>query len=88
MSSQVTLYTTRFCPYCLRAKQLLSHKKVDFNEVAVDGDRELFAEMQRLSGRRTVPQIWIGEEHIGGCDELYKLERQGVLDSMLGVPVN
>ena len=79
----VYLYTTRFCPFCVQAKQLLSSKGVDFREMAVDGSPELRLEMMELSGRRTVPQIWIGETHVGGCDDLWALERSGQLDKML-----
>ncbi len=81
--SEVVIYTTRFCPYCIRAKALLDHKQVDFSEIPVDMDREKRQEMMEKSGRHTVPQIWIGEEHVGGCDELFMLERAGQLDSML-----
>jgi len=84
--ADVTLYTTRFCPYCVRAKQLLSRKNVTYNEIAVDNDRQLRAEMMVKSGRHTVPQIWIGEQHIGGCDELMALDRTGALDDLLGLP--
>lgn len=80
----VTIYTTRTCPYCIAAKRLLDRKGVAYNEIAVDGNFELRAEMEQRSGRYTVPQIWIGEEHVGGCDDLYALERAGHLDGMLG----
>lgn len=79
----VVIYTTRYCPYCIRAKQLLSHKGVEFTEIAVDGNRELRHKMEELSGRYTVPQIWIGDQHVGGCDDLYELERRGELNSRL-----
>ena len=81
----VTLYTTRFCPFCVRAKMLLDSKKVEYQEIAVDYDVEQRQTMQRLSGQRTVPQIWIRDQHVGGCDELYQLEREGALDTLLGV---
>jgi len=81
----VTLYTTRFCPFCVRAKMLLDSKKVKYQEIAVDYDAEQRQTMQRLSGQRTVPQIWIRDQHVGGCDELYQLEREGALDTLLGV---
>ena len=81
----VTLYTTRFCPFCVRAKMLLDSKKVEYQEIAVDYDAQQRQTMQRLSGQRTVPQIWIREQHVGGCDELYQLEREGGLDTLLGV---
>ena len=81
--SDVVLYTTRYCPYCVRAKQLLSSKGVSFQDIPVDNDPEKRDEMMQKSGRHTVPQIWIGGTHVGGCDELYDLERQGKLDGML-----
>lgn len=80
---QVVLYTTRFCPYCTRARALLVRKGVDFSDIPVDADGERRAEMQFRSGRRTVPQIWIGETHVGGYDELAALEREGRLDELL-----
>ena len=83
MTAPVTLYTTRFCPYCIRAKHLLEHKNVDFHEIPVDGDPATREKMTALSGRRTVPQIWIGERHIGGYDDLAALERGGRLDELL-----
>jgi glutaredoxin 3 len=79
----VTIYTTRWCPFCVRAKQLLSNKSVSFTEIAVDGDAPLRAKMAAMAGATSVPQIWIGDQHVGGCDELYGLERQQRLDSML-----
>lgn len=81
--NKVVLYTTRFCPYCVRAKALLNRKGVEFEEIAVDNDQMLRREMMAKSGRHTVPQIWIGEQHVGGCDELYALEKQGKLDQAL-----
>lgn len=83
MSKSVTIYTTRFCPFCVRAKQLLNYKNVAFDEIAVDGQPQLRQEMARKAGRTSVPQIWIGSTHVGGCDELYALERAGKLDSLL-----
>jgi glutaredoxin 3 len=83
MSIGVTLYTTRFCPYCIRARSLLDDKGVVYNDIAVDNDPRLRREMMARSGRTTVPQIWVGEQHIGGCDELLMLEHQGLLDGFL-----
>jgi glutaredoxin 3 len=83
MRKVVTLYTTRFCPYCIRARNLLDEKGVDYEDIAVDHDPQLRREMAQRSGRVTVPQIWIGEQHIGGCDDLMLLARQGRLDAML-----
>jgi len=80
---KILIYTTAWCPYCIRAKQLLSHKGVAFEEIAVDRQPELRAEMSRKAGRTSVPQIWIGGSHVGGCDELYALERAGKLDALL-----
>jgi glutaredoxin 3 len=80
----VEIYTTPFCPFCLRAKRLLKKKDVDFTEYDVSGDREKRAAMtERAEGRHTVPQIFIDGEGIGGCDELIALDRQGKLDEML-----
>lgn len=79
----VVVYTTRFCPYCLRAKHLLGSKGVDFKEIPVDGNYSLRQEMAQKAGRTSVPQIWVGDHHIGGCDDLYRLERSGELDSLL-----
>ncbi len=79
----VVIYSSDYCPYCMRAKQLLSRKGVDFTEINVDGQRELRAEMARKAGRTSVPQIWIGATHVGGCDDLHALERAGKLDALL-----
>jgi glutaredoxin 3 len=83
MSAGVTLYTTRFCPYCIRARHLLDSKGIAYRDIAVDNDPQLRREMMIRSGRGTVPQIWIGERHIGGFDDMYLLERQGQLDGIL-----
>ena len=77
------LYTTRFCPYCIRARSLLDSKAVAYRDIGVDHDQQLRREMMERSGRTTVPQIWIGEQHIGGFDDLNLLERQGRLDELL-----
>ena len=69
----------------MRAKSLLSHKGVEFKEISVDSDRQLREEMMRLSKQTTVPQIWIGDTHVGGCDELMDLEFNGQLDGLLGL---
>ena len=79
----ITMYTTRFCPYCMRARALFESKGVEYTDIPVDGNPALRQEMMEKAGRHTVPQIWIGEEHIGGCDELYQLERHGELDSRI-----
>ncbi|OHC63965.1 MAG: glutaredoxin 3 [Rhodocyclales bacterium GWA2_65_19] len=78
------MYSTAVCPFCIRAEQLLTRKGVgDIEKVRVDLLPERREEMMQRTGRRTVPQIFIGETHVGGCDELYELERQGKLDSLL-----
>ena len=82
-TASVTLYTTAWCPFCVRAKQLLDHKRSAYNEIKVDGQPQLRQEMMQLSGQHTVPQIWVGTQHIGGCDELYALDRSGQLDTLL-----
>jgi len=81
---EVVIYTTRFCPYCVTAKRLLDSKGVKYREIPVDSDPQLRADMAARAGRRTVPQIWIGEQHLGGCDELMALARSGQLDKLLG----
>jgi glutaredoxin 3 len=79
------MYCTAACPYCQAADRLLAKKGVnDIERVRVDLEPARRAEMQQKSGRRTVPQIWIGARHVGGCDELHELERAGELDSLLG----
>ena len=80
----VEIYTTRFCPFCHRAKALLQRKGIDFTEIDLSGDRQRRVEMiERAHGRITVPQIFIGATHVGGCDDLYSLERAGKLDALL-----
>ena len=83
VSAQVTMYSTRFCPYCMRARFLLDSKNVDYTDIAVDARPALRREMMQKSGRRTVPQIWIGERHVGGYDDLARLEQAGKLDELL-----
>lgn len=81
--SAVVIYSSDWCPYCMRAKQLLAQKGVNFDEIKVDGQPEVRAEMTRKAQRTSVPQIWIGSSHVGGCDDLYALERAGKLDALL-----
>lgn len=81
--ADVTIYSSDWCPYCMRAKALLRKKEVAFNEIVVDGRADVRAEMAALAGRNSVPQIWINGEHIGGCDDLYALEKAGELDGLL-----
>ncbi len=83
MNDQIVMYTTRFCPFCVRARHLLKHKGAVFQDIPVDGDPELRRAVMDKSGQHTVPQIWIGDFHVGGCDELMQLERQGKLDEYL-----
>jgi glutaredoxin 3 len=79
----VTMYTTSWCPYCHRARSLLASKGVAITEIDVESAPEKRAEMQTRSGRRTVPQIFIGDQHVGGSDDLRALEETGKLDAML-----
>ncbi len=81
--ARVLMYATRFCPFCVMARRLLKAKGVAFEEIAVDGCTELRAKMREMSGRHTVPQIWIGSRHVGGYDEIADLERRGELDQLL-----
>ena len=81
--TEVTIYTKFYCPYCARAKALLDRKGIAYHEIEVAHDPALQAEMQERSQRRTVPQIFIGDLHIGGSDELSELERRGELDRLL-----
>ncbi|OUS11086.1 glutaredoxin 3 [Gammaproteobacteria bacterium 53_120_T64] len=77
------MFTTRFCPYCVAARRLLEQLGIDFEDVAVDGNTELRREIMQASGERTVPQIWVGELHIGGYTELASLHQQGGLLPLL-----
>ncbi len=81
--AKVVMYATGWCGYCARARALLEAKNVEFEEIDVDAQPELRAEMMTRSGRRTVPQIFIGETHVGGCDDLMALEEDGKLDPLL-----
>ena len=81
--SKVEIYTTRYCPYCISAKALLTRKNVQFTEIDVSGDPQGRARMvERANGRMTVPQIFIGAIHVGGSDDLHELERAGKLDAL------
>ena len=77
------MYCTAACPFCQSAERLLVEKGAQIEKIRVDTHPERRGEMMQKSGRRTVPQIWIGERHIGGCDDLYALEREGGLDPLL-----
>ncbi|MFL0810068.1 MAG: glutaredoxin 3 [Agarilytica sp.] len=80
---EVTVYTTRYCGYCRRAKAILDSKRVAYKEIPLDGDRAGRIELMKRASSHTVPQIWIGDQHIGGSDELYALHRAGSLDELL-----
>jgi glutaredoxin 3 len=84
MNAKVLMYSTAVCPYCVRAEQLLNRKGVtEIDKVRVDLEPQRRAEMMERTGRRTVPQIYIGDTHVGGCDELYALDHAGKLDPLL-----
>jgi glutaredoxin 3 len=86
--SEVIMYCTRFCPYCISADRLLTHKGVATNKIPVDNDMEMWHKMEQLTGRNTVPQIFIGDYHVGGYDDLAALERRGELDQLLEPVLN
>jgi len=81
--AEITIYTTSYCPYCVRAKDLLKRKGKTFNEVNAEDDAVREDMIQKAGGRRTVPQIFINGTHVGGCDDLYALDKDGKLDAML-----
>ncbi|MGB8602972.1 MAG: glutaredoxin 3 [Rhizomicrobium sp.] len=82
--AKIKIYTTRVCPYCVRAKSLFARKGVAYEEVDVSDDAALRESMtEQAGGRRTVPQIFINDQHIGGCDDLYALDKAGGLDPLL-----
>lgn len=84
IKANVEIYTWQTCPYCIRAKLLLRWKGVGFTEYKIDGNGAARVKMaERANGRRTVPQIFINNQHIGGCDDLYALDRAGTLDGLL-----
>jgi len=83
VTARVLMYITAACPFCRSAERLLLEKGVRIEKVRVDLEPARRAEMVQRSGRRSVPQIWIGERHVGGCDDLYALEREGKLDPLL-----
>ena len=86
--AEIKMYATEFCSFCTAARMLLKKKGVDYEDVLVSRDAGKREEMERLSGRRSVPQIFIDDRSIGGFDELYSLERSGELDKLLGRAVN
>ena len=84
MAAKVEIYTWSYCPYCIRAKGLLDKKGVEYQEYCIDGDEDARDEMRtRANGKSSVPQIFIDDRHLGGCDDLYALERQGELEPLL-----
>ena len=80
---KITIYTSAYCGYCSAAKRLLDRKGASYDEIGVDGRPAIRDEMEEKSGRYTVPQIWIGDRHVGGCDDLYALDAAGALDPLL-----
>ncbi|WP_027330439.1 glutaredoxin 3 [Marinimicrobium agarilyticum] len=82
--AKVVMYTTAVCPFCINAKQLLQSKGVTYEEVRVDRNPQLREKMMADSGQRTVPQIWIGDTHVGGFTDLWALDKKGKLDELLG----
>jgi glutaredoxin 3 len=83
---KITIYTTPYCPFCIRAKQLLKSKNIDFKEIDLSEEPDKFDEMSKKSnGARTVPQIFANDKHIGDCDYIHELDNKGELDKILGV---
>jgi len=83
---KITIYTTTYCPFCIRAKQLLKNKNIDFKEIDLSEEPEKFDEMSKKSnGARTVPQIFVEDTHIGDCDYIHELDNKGELDKILGI---
>ncbi len=80
---RVTMYTTRYCPYCVAARELLDSLEIEYHDIDVGGDRALRSEMERRAGRHTVPQIWIGNRHVGGFDDMDELHQRGLLKPLL-----
>jgi glutaredoxin 3 len=79
----VTIYTSDWCPYCRRAKELLTRKNLAFSEINVEDQPQFREQMISRSHRHTVPQIFIGDRHVGGCDDLFELDRSGELDRLM-----
>ena len=83
---KITIYTTPYCPFCIRAKQLLKNKNIDFQEIDLSREPDQFDEMSKKSnGARTVRQIFVNDTHIGDCDYIHELDNQGELDKILGI---
>ncbi len=87
MNPSVEIYTSAWCPFCIQAKHLLDSKGISYTEISVDGQPQLRNQMMQKSGRHTVPQIWINDTHVGGCDDLFMLERSNQLDGLLSKEV-
>jgi glutaredoxin 3 len=86
MQPNIEIYTWQTCPFCIRAKALLKNKGVEFTEYAIDGDNAARSKMaERADGRRSLPQIFIDDQHIGGCDDIHALDAQGKLNSLLNI---
>ncbi|MEL6553875.1 MAG: glutaredoxin 3 [Cyanobacteria bacterium J06621_11] len=83
MKPNIEIYTWSRCPFCIRAKALLDRKGVEYTEYCIDGDEDARSKMAERAGRRSLPQIFIDEKHIGGCDDIHSLDRKGELDSLL-----
>jgi len=83
--AKVEMYTKAFCPFCIKAKSLLKNKGVEFTDIPAAMDRDKRKEMNERSGRNTFPQIFIDDKHIGGCDDIFALEKAGKLDPLLGL---
>lgn len=84
MAAKVEIYTWSMCPFCIRAKALLDKKGVDYTEYCIDGDEAARAKMaERSNGRRSLPQIFIDDQHVGGCDDIHALNSRGKLDTLL-----
>jgi glutaredoxin 3 len=82
--AHVKIYSSDYCPYCSRAKALLQQRGVtDYEEIVVDGKSDLRAQMTKITGRTSVPQIFVGDTHVGGCDDLHALDREGGLEPLL-----
>ena len=83
---KITIYTTPYCPFCIRAKQLLKSKNIDFKEIDLSEEPDKFDDMSKKSnGARTVPQIFANDKHIGDCDYIHELDNKGELDKILGI---
>ena len=83
---KITIYTTPYCPFCIRAKQLLKNKNIEFQEIDLSEEPEKFDEMSiKSNGARTVPQVFVDDTHIGDCDYIHELDNKGKLDKILGI---